>query len=144
MSALRIAHPGKPTQIIEQRDPYWSLTQRQRQILDTVRGHNGNRSRAARQLGITFRSVQASLCLAQHAGVRVPPAAKGGAGRGPDLRPRKGKPVACGAHMPRYGASCARGMGHAGGHRSLASVVSGRAAQSRYERTTHRHAKSAA
>ena len=138
MSAVRVMVDGKPAWR-EERDPYWSLTQRQRRILDTVRGHNGNRSRAARDLGISFESVQASLRLAAANGTRVPAAPRGGAGRGPDLRPRRGKPVPCGAAMPVAGAPCGRGANHAGAHRTLASELRERAAQSRFERTGARH-----
>lgn len=135
MSALRVSVPGQPPRLVIDVDPYWSLTPRTRYILDRLRGCNGNRSRTARDLGVTPQTVQRAARLGLAAGVRVPVAPSGGAGRGPDLQPRKGKPEACGAPLSRSGEPCARGIGHVGGHRSLVSERSEREAQSRYERT---------
>jgi len=135
MSALRLSQPGQATRLVIEVDPYWALTPRTRDIIERLRGHNGNRSRTARDLGIMVQTVQRAARLGLAAGVRVPPAAKGGAGRGPDLRPRKGKPEPCRGTLTRHGGPCGRGFGHVGGHRSPASVVWERRAQSRYERT---------
>lgn len=135
MSALRLAQPGQPTRLVVEVDPYWSLTPRTRYILDRLRGCNGNRSRTARDLGVTVQTVQRAARLGLAAGVRVTPAPKSGAGRGPDLRPRKGKPDPCRGTLARSGHPCGRGFGHVGGHRSPASVLRERVAQSRYERT---------
>lgn len=110
MSALRFAHPGRETQLVEQRDPYWSLTPRQRKILDTVRSFNGNRSAAARDLGISDQAVQASIRIAVARGNRPPPSLF----RGRDLQPRATKPEHCGRWMPQSQAPCARGAQHAG------------------------------
>lgn len=87
MSAVRVMIDGKPAWR-QFRDPYWSLTQRQREVLDRVRAFGGNRSRAARSLWISTTSVQSSLRLAGRAGVSLPKAPNNGAGRGPDLKPR--------------------------------------------------------
>jgi len=128
MSALRLSQPGLPTRLIVETDPYWSLTARTRYIVDRLRGHNGNRSRCARDLGIMVQTVQRAARLAVAAGVRVPPAAKGGSGRGHDLRPRKGKPEPCRGTLARSGGPCGRGRGHVGGHRSPSSEQRERAA----------------
>lgn len=88
MSALRIAHPGSPTRVVNL-DAEAELTRRQREVLHVVRAYNGNRSRAARHLGVRTTTVQMSLRAAAARGVPVPPAPNGGAGRGPDLRPRR-------------------------------------------------------
>lgn len=84
MSALRVAHPGQPVRLINL-DPYAALTPRQNQILDAVRAHNGNRSRAARHLGISVQGVQHVLRAVVRLGVFVPKSDM----RGPDLRPRR-------------------------------------------------------
>jgi hypothetical protein len=112
VSALRISVPGRAPQLIEDRDPYLGLTQRQRHILDVVRSHNGNRARAARQLGVSTPAVQAVVRLATKAGVVIPVPT-----RGPDLRPRVTKPEPCGVLMERSAAPCGRGAGHRGYHR---------------------------
>lgn len=70
-------------------DPEHQLTRRQREILHAVRAHAGNRSRAARSLGVTVQTVQYAIRAARLAGARVPPAPNCGAGRGPDLTPRR-------------------------------------------------------
>ena len=114
MSAIRVMVDGKPEWRVE-RDPYWSLTQRQRRVLDTVRAHGGNRTRAAVELRITPQAVKAVLRIAARAGVAVPD----GATRGPDRQPRKGSPVRCGYWMPRSNVPCARGNGHEGAHRDV-------------------------
>lgn len=73
MSALRVAHPGQPTRLVPEYDPFLGLTPRQRHILDVVRSFGGNRSRAARHLGICVAAVQASLRVSAAAGATVPP-----------------------------------------------------------------------
>lgn len=85
MSALRISVPGQPVRIVRDDDPERRLTQRQRDVLAAVRSHRGNRSRAARDLGVTVQSVQFALRAITRRGVRVPR----GASRGPDLAPRR-------------------------------------------------------
>jgi hypothetical protein len=112
MSALRVSQPGQPTRLVEDRDPYLGLTQRQRHILDIVRSHNGNRARAARQLGVSTAAVQAVVRIAAKAGVVMPVPT-----RGPDLKPRATKPEPCGVLMERSAAPCGRGAGHRGYHR---------------------------
>ena len=109
MSAIRVMVDGKPQWRVEL-DPYWSLTQRQRQILDTVRALRGNRHAAARQLGITYPAVQSVLRVAARHGNTIPPRAR----RGPDLTRRINATVPCGAWMPRSDAQCGRRVGHAG------------------------------
>lgn len=84
MSALRINHPGKPVQLINL-DPYAVLTRRQQQVFDAVLAHNGNRSRAARQLKVRVQTVQYVLRIAEQAGIPVPRSDR----RGTDLRPRQ-------------------------------------------------------
>lgn len=135
MSALRLSQPGLPTRLVIEVDPYWTLTARTRYIVDRLRGHNGNRSRCARDLGVTVQTIQRAARLGIAAGVPVVPAPRGGAGRGADLVPRKGKPEPCRGTLARSGGPCGRGRGHAGGHRSPRSVLGERVAQSRYERT---------
>lgn len=88
MSALRIAHPGRPLRLIAEVDPDSRLTARQRQAVDLVRAHNGNRSRAARQLGVTVQTVQFLIRAAKRRGAVVPDRQRYG-GRGPDLGPRR-------------------------------------------------------
>jgi hypothetical protein len=112
MSALRISVPGQAPRLIEDRDPYLGLTQRQRHIVDIVRSHNGNRARAARQLGVSTTAVQAVVRIAAKVGVVVPVPT-----RGPDLQPRVNKPEPCGVLMERSAVLCARGAGHRGAHR---------------------------
>ena len=85
MSACRIAQPGRPVELVRDVDPFAGLSQRQREILDIVRSCNGNRSRAARHLGINTAAVQAALRLAERAGAPIPQIAR----RGPDLHQRK-------------------------------------------------------
>ena len=84
MSALRIAHPGRPTELIRDVDPWAALTPRQRRVLEVVSAFNGNRSRAARFLRCSVVNVQVVLKAAARRGVEPPPIAR----RGPDLRPR--------------------------------------------------------
>lgn len=88
MSALRIAVPGRPIELVRDVDPYEVLTPYQRRTLDLIRAHNGNRSRAARQLGVTVQTVQFTVRRIERRGVSVPPRARHG-GRGPDLAPRR-------------------------------------------------------
>ncbi len=88
MSALRIARPGRPVELVVDVDPYAGLTPRQRQALELVRAHNGNRSRAARQLGVTVQTVQFLVRAAKRRGAIVPDRRRAG-GRGPDLGPRR-------------------------------------------------------
>jgi hypothetical protein len=59
----------------EEVDPYAGLTAHQDRVLEVLRGHRGNRCRAARELGVRVQSIQAT--------VRVI------ARRGPDLRQRR-------------------------------------------------------
>lgn len=120
VSALRVMVDGRPTWKPDT-DPYLGLSQRTRYIIDRLRGHNGNRSRTARDIGVTVQTVQRAVRVAAAAGVRVPAAPKSGAGRGPDLLPRKGLRGPCAAPLARTGEPCARGIGHAGGHRSALS-----------------------
>lgn len=61
------------------------LTQRQIEVLAAVEQAGGNRSHAAKALGITQASVYAALVLVQQRRVAIPPIV----GRGPDLRPRR-------------------------------------------------------
>lgn len=76
-----------PGRWVVDHDPESGLTEHQRRILHVVRSYNGNRCRAARELGLTVQRVQDVMHLAQRAGVRVPPSPAGRRGR-PDLRPR--------------------------------------------------------
>jgi hypothetical protein len=113
MSALRHSVPGQPPRLIPETDPYLGLTPRTRYILDQLRGHNGNRSRTARTLGLTVQTVQRAAKLGREAGVMVPE----GHRRGPDLAPRVGTPEAlCGAWMPQSGVHCPMGAGHRSHH----------------------------
>ena len=82
MSALRFSAPGCVTIIINEPDPFAGLTRRQGDVLAAVRGCNGNRSRAARTLGISVQSVQASVRLARRAGAPIPRIARRGPDRG--------------------------------------------------------------
>lgn len=84
MSALRFSVPGRPIVLVRDDDPERHLTQRQREVLAAVRAHRGNRTRAARQLGVTVQSVQFALRAAARHGARIPR----GARRGPDLGQR--------------------------------------------------------
>ena len=108
MSALRYAHPGHETRLVPDKDPYHGLTQRQRQIFDVVRGYSGNRSRAARQLGVTAGRVQHVLRACEKAGMTVPR----GATRGPDSVARPLEPR-CRLRMP-LSDRCGRRDGHNG------------------------------
>ncbi len=85
MSAIRLSYPGQPIRLVPDPDPFAGLTARQRRILEVVRSCNGNRSRAARHLGITVQAVQDRLRSCRHAGATVPPIAR----RGRDLRARR-------------------------------------------------------
>lgn len=109
MSALRLSAPGTPTRLIPDPDPYNGLTSRQRHILDVVRGFSGNRSRAARQLGVTVGAVQHTLRACERAGLTIPR----GATRGPAIEPTAVAPR-CALRMPLSG-RCGRRDGHAGG-----------------------------
>jgi len=105
VSALRIALPGQPVRLIY--DQAVKLTPRQEVVLHTVRAFNGNRSRAAKHLGVTVRAVQKSMEYAEAAGAYVPP-----------IPSRVGIPI--GVHRdlaPRCGATtrsgpCGRPVGH--------------------------------
>lgn len=89
MSALRISRPGQPVVLIDLRDdPEAVLTPRQRQVLLVLRSVNGNRSRAARELGVTTQHVQDVVRLCHRRGVPVPAGAAGRRGR-PDLSQRR-------------------------------------------------------
>lgn len=89
MPLSRLNYPGQPVRlVVDDPDPDEHLTERQRQIVQAVRARNGNRSSAARDLGISVQSVQIALRDAARTGpVRVPPATAGRRGRS-DLRPR--------------------------------------------------------
>jgi hypothetical protein len=108
MSAIRLSHPGQEPRLVIETDPYWSLTERQRRVVDVVRFHCGNRSHAAKQLGVRVRAVQASVHRARLAGVSVPPG-----------RTRKGIPNSrtvvltprCTRPMD-FGATCGRRENH--------------------------------
>ena len=84
MSALRAMVDGKPVWIAE-RDPEDALSPYQRHVMDVLRSHRWNRSRTARQLGVTVPTVQACIRVIRRNGVTVPE----GARRGPDLGPRR-------------------------------------------------------
>lgn len=88
MSALRIAHPGRPVKLVIDVDHEAGLTPRQRLALELVRAHNGNRCRAARQMGVTVQTVQFLIRAARRRGAMVPDRKLSG-GRGPDLAPRR-------------------------------------------------------
>jgi hypothetical protein len=120
VSALRIARPGEPVRLVplDTPDPELALTMPQRRLMHLLRMYGWNQTRVARHLGIHTVTVQSSVRRIRAAGVAVP-GLRGGAARGPDLRPRKGLPVACGVPLVRSGEPCARGTGHVGGHRSL-------------------------
>ena len=91
-------HPGQPVRFVGKLES--RLTERQGLILHTVRAFNGNRSRAARHLGVSVGAVQKSLGYAKQAGVNVPPGRVGRRGipdRDPRLLgPRCGKPMRSG------------------------------------------------
>lgn len=106
MGFVRIAHPGRPTRIIRDAEPV--LTKRQEQVLHVVRAHNGNRSHAARQLGVNISAIQKSLKYAKAAGASVPVAKPGRKGI-PDSTPRKIGPR-CGE--PTRRGVCGRPQGH--------------------------------
>ena len=92
MSALRISVPGRETVLIpEKPDPWDILTPSQRRILQAVYSTNGNRSRAARYLGCHVTNVQIAVRRIKRVGVHVPAAPNCGAGRGPDLQPRRNR-----------------------------------------------------
>jgi DNA-binding CsgD family transcriptional regulator len=134
VSALRISVPGRPIELILDVDPWSELTPTQRRVAEAILAHRGSRTAVARELGLSVQTVQGMVRRIRARGVRLP----SGAGRGPDLRPRKGLRPACGATMPRSGTVCARGAGHAGGCRSMRAVQAERLAQSRQERTGRR------
>jgi hypothetical protein len=110
MSAVRLAHPGQPTRVIEDRDPYLGLSQRQRDILDAVRAYGGNRSRAARQLRISVGRVQQVLRDAAEAGVLIP---AGATRRGPHNSTPRPVGARCPRPMPLAG-TCGRREAHGG------------------------------
>jgi hypothetical protein len=107
MSALRFSVPGMAPRLIADPDPFSGLTPRQRDVLAAVRAHNGNRSRAARELGVTTAAVQHVIRIATTAGARVPR----GATRGPNSVPR---PLAPRCPLPVAGGPCGRGAQHPG------------------------------
>jgi hypothetical protein len=89
MSALRISRPGQPTILIDLNDdPEARLTPRQRRVLVTLRSVHGNRSRAARLLGVTTQYVQDVVQVCRRRQVPVPAATTGRRGR-PDLSQRR-------------------------------------------------------
>ena len=108
MSALRISVAGQPTRFVAEPEPH--LTSRQRQILETVRAYCGNRSRAARALGINVAGVQASLRVAAAAGALVPP---GVTRRG--IPNGSQRPLGARCALPMREGRCGRREGHPGG-----------------------------
>ncbi len=88
MSALRIARRGVPAELIPDPDCYAGLTSHQLRVIEVLLAHRGNRSRAARQLGVTVQSVQATVRVIARRGAPLPPIAR----RGPDLRARRRAP----------------------------------------------------
>ena len=118
MAALRFGRPGEPTllELLDFPDPEHTLTLHQKRVLAALRAERWSRSAAARALGVTTTSVQTCVQRIARAGVRI----ERGPGRGRDLRARKGKPVLCDA--PVREATCGRGAGHAGPHRSAGSL----------------------
>lgn len=77
-----------PATWVDDPDPYLLLTPRQRDIVHAVFAFDGNRSRAARHLGVTVTAVQDVVRVAVRHGVRVPVAVLGRRGR-PDLAQRE-------------------------------------------------------
>ena len=103
MSALRISVPGRPIQIVADFDEA-RLTKRQRQTLDALRAHSGDRRRAARALGISKEGLEGTIRRIRTAGASVPP------GRGtrlgiPNDRPRDRLPR-CGKALQRRPGIC--------------------------------------
>lgn len=107
---LRVSVPGQPVRFVGD-EP--RLTERQEVVLHWVRSFNGNRSRAARHLGVTVRAVQKSLEYAKEAGANVPPSPAGRLGR----LGAKRKPLGPRCHAPMRSGICGRPLDHrARGH----------------------------
>lgn len=136
MSAIRLSHPGKPIRLIVERDPWLDLTPHQERVARAVLARRGHQTYAAHDLGVTPTAVALAVRRIRAVGVRLPDSPR----RGPDLRPRKGKPTPCGQPMPRSRTSCGRGAGHAGAHRTIDAIAREAVKQSRYERTGRRAA----
>lgn len=106
MSLLRVNHPGQVVRFIGRPEPV--LTKRQEVVLHTVRAFNGNRSRAARHLGVTVRAVQKSMMYAKEAGVTLPPSPTGRIGRPNIMR----APLGPRCHAAMRSGICGRPLGH--------------------------------
>lgn len=87
MSAIRISHPGRAPYLLPERDPDSNLTPWQQRVVHAVRGRNGNRSKAAEDLGTSVVNVQYAIARAKERGARVPAGARRGRDRGP--RPQR-------------------------------------------------------
>lgn len=110
MSAY-INHPGVPPRLIPDFEPV--LTARQAQVLHIVRSYGGNRSRAARHLGVNVSVVQKALHYCTKAGARVPPVITR---RGIPNGTRLALSPRCAYVLPRHGEPCGRRLDHPGCH----------------------------
>lgn len=126
MSATRAYVDGRPVWVPDA-DPWTDLTPWQRTCAHAVLARQGNRTRAARDLGVSTTTVQQTVERLARKGLVLPV----GKRRGPDLRPRKGTRPPCGEAI--RGGACGRGTGHAGAHRTEAYIIRARAANARYD-----------
>jgi biotin operon repressor len=83
MSAFRSYVDGRPVWVRET-DPEDALTPYQRQVMHLLRSHRWNRSRVARQMGVSVQTIQVAIRSIRTRGIDVPE----GARRGRDLGPR--------------------------------------------------------